>query len=221
MGKKNPTNKEVVLAIDTATAALVLSLGNSDEVLASHFTIAGRNHLEEHTPAIESLFNQAELDYSDLSAIITGRGPGSLIGARVGVMAAKTLAQALKIPLIGISTIDCIAHSDNEKSLKVAVIDALKSELFWAFYEDSKRTSDHRLGGFEEFESALAGRRVKIIGTAIQTYRKRFLALPHVKLGRTIYPSPDSMLKLGIDKLRKEHVSKLHELEPIYLRAPV
>ncbi|TET55376.1 MAG: tRNA (adenosine(37)-N6)-threonylcarbamoyltransferase complex dimerization subunit type 1 TsaB [Actinobacteria bacterium] len=221
MEKKSFRAKETVLVIDTATAALVLGIGADDEVLASYFAVVERNHLELHTSAIDNLFKKAGLKYEDLTGVVAGLGPGSLIGARVGVVAAKTLAQVLKLPLIGIPTLDSIAASDKGEGLKVATLDALKNELYWAFYEGKKRVSDYRIGSFDVFDSEISNRKARILGTAIQTYRNAFLKLPNIKITRTIYPSPASMVKLGLEKLRRKQVSSIYKLEPIYLRAPV
>ena len=105
-------NSQFLLAIDTATEALVLGIGRGDELLAGHSSIAGRKHLELSLPVLEQLMKEAGLQYTDLSGIVVGLGPGSLIGARVGVVIAKTLAQVLKVDVIGISTLDAKGEKD-------------------------------------------------------------------------------------------------------------
>ncbi len=71
-------------------------------MLASHEQLVERKHLELCICVIKDTLKEAGIGLNDLSAIAVGLGPGSLIGCRVGVETAKTLAQVLKIPLLGI-----------------------------------------------------------------------------------------------------------------------
>ncbi len=64
--------------------------------------VASRAHVEQVTVVIEQALADAQLTLGDVHAIAVTRGPG-LIGALfVGVTAAKTLAQASGLPLIGV-----------------------------------------------------------------------------------------------------------------------
>jgi len=51
------------------------------------------------------------LSWRDLTGVAADQGPGSFIGARVGVVVAKTLGFALGIPVAGVSSFDLIAPS--------------------------------------------------------------------------------------------------------------
>ena len=86
-------------------------------------------------PAIEFLCRQADIELSEIGAIAVDIGPGLFTGMRVGLAAGKAIAQALRVPMIGISSLDLLAfplrHTDRTIA---AVIDARKGELFYAFY---------------------------------------------------------------------------------------
>ena len=47
--------------------------------------------------------------WQDLSFIAVAKGPGGFTGTRIGVVAARTLAQQLEIPLFGVSSLAAIA----------------------------------------------------------------------------------------------------------------
>lgn len=64
--------------------------------------VASRKHVETITWIIEEAMNKAELELTDLSAIAVTQGPGLVGALLVGVMAGKSLALALNLPLIGV-----------------------------------------------------------------------------------------------------------------------
>jgi len=47
--------------------------------------------------------------WQDLSFVAVAKGPGGFTGTRIGVVAARTLAQQLEIPLFGVSSLAAIA----------------------------------------------------------------------------------------------------------------
>ncbi|MEF3303531.1 tRNA (adenosine(37)-N6)-threonylcarbamoyltransferase complex transferase subunit TsaD [Paenibacillus sp. GYB003] len=64
--------------------------------------IASRKHVESITLMIDEAVRAAGIRLTDLSAVAVTQGPGLVGALLVGVVAAKTLACALQIPLIGV-----------------------------------------------------------------------------------------------------------------------
>ena len=64
--------------------------------------IASRKHVESITWIIEEALRQAGVGRSELSAVAVTQGPGLVGSLIVGLVAAKTVAAALDIPLIGV-----------------------------------------------------------------------------------------------------------------------
>ena len=110
--------KQRILAIETScdeTAAAIVEDGTTivSNVVASQIEshrrfggvvpeIASRHHVEEITVVIEEALQQAKLHFSDLDAIAVTEGLGLVGALLVGVSAAKAIAFAHNIPLIGI-----------------------------------------------------------------------------------------------------------------------
>ncbi|AGT30653.1 O-sialoglycoprotein endopeptidase [Geobacillus genomosp. 3] len=107
-----------VLGIETScdeTAAAVVKNGKEilSNVVASQMEshrrfggvvpeIASRHHVEQITLVIEEAMQQAGVSFSDLDAIAVTAGPGLVGALLVGVNAAKALAFAHGLPLIGV-----------------------------------------------------------------------------------------------------------------------
>ncbi|AMX84750.1 tRNA threonylcarbamoyl adenosine modification protein TsaD [Geobacillus subterraneus] len=112
-------NEDVyVLGIETScdeTAAAVVKNGKDivSNVVASQMEshrrfggvvpeIASRHHVEQITIVIEEAMRQAGVSFSDLDAVAVTAGPGLVGALLVGVNAAKALAFAHGLPLVGV-----------------------------------------------------------------------------------------------------------------------
>lgn len=64
--------------------------------------LASRRHLERLLPSLEEALGAAQCQIEDVDLIAVTRGPGLIGSLMVGVAAAKSLAAALKRPLVGV-----------------------------------------------------------------------------------------------------------------------
>lgn len=64
--------------------------------------IASRHHVENLTMVLEEVMQKAEMEFKDLSAIAVTEGPGLVGALLIGINAAKALAFAHNLPLIGV-----------------------------------------------------------------------------------------------------------------------
>ena len=98
-----------LLAIDTATATIVVAAGSPDGAVIAEDAFEGRyRHSQELLPAIARLTERTGLQLAGLTGIIAGTGPGAFTGLRVGLATAKTLAHELARPIVGISTAEAL-----------------------------------------------------------------------------------------------------------------
>ena len=64
--------------------------------------IASRHHVEQITIVLEEAMKEAGVSYDDLDAVAVTEGPGLVGALLIGVNAAKTVAFAHGIPLVGV-----------------------------------------------------------------------------------------------------------------------
>ena len=131
----------ILLAIDTAStlcAACVYDAEAGAERGRSVIDI-GKGHAEHLMAVVEAAMKQAGVAYSGLGAVAVSVGPGSFTGVRVGVSAARGFAMALKIPAIGVTTLEAIAAEAREhfgaRSV-MSALDAGRGEINAAIYDE-------------------------------------------------------------------------------------
>ncbi|HEY0795201.1 MAG TPA: tRNA (adenosine(37)-N6)-threonylcarbamoyltransferase complex dimerization subunit type 1 TsaB [Acidisarcina sp.] len=110
----------VLLAIDTcgptgSVAIGRIESGRIDRASASSVRVLATAELAPKTyaaqllPAIENALRDAGMTLTDLSGIVVVNGPGSFTGVRVGVSAAKGLAEGANLPVIAVSRLELLA----------------------------------------------------------------------------------------------------------------
>ena len=217
----------LILGIETATQQVGCAIGGHEGVRASFHAAHKRRHVETLVPAIEFVCRQADVALSEMGAVCVDVGPGLFSGLRVGVVAAKAIAQALRIPIIGVPSLDLLAFPVRHTSrLIVAAIDARRGELYYAFYRQvpggAQRLSRYRLGTPEELVSELValGEDYLLVGDGALRYPELLQELSGSETGgpATAYPSAAALVELAHPLALREEFVPSWELEPMYLR---
>lgn len=132
----------IVLGMDTSTAATSVAVLLQDgSALQARDDPAAGDHPGHATRLLRmaaELLGRAEVGWSALGRVAVGTGPGRFTGLRVGVATARGIAQSLAIELAGVPSLRALAEgalAAAESSRVLAVIDALRAEVFAAAYE--------------------------------------------------------------------------------------
>ncbi|AJS60019.1 tRNA (adenosine(37)-N6)-threonylcarbamoyltransferase complex dimerization subunit type 1 TsaB [Paenibacillus sp. IHBB 10380] len=98
------------LALDTSTTSLAVSVIENDKVLHEINAYGVRNHSVRILSIIEEALKVSNTTNIQVEGIAVGIGPGSYTGTRIAVTAAKTLAWAWEVPVVGISSLHALAY---------------------------------------------------------------------------------------------------------------
>jgi tRNA threonylcarbamoyl adenosine modification protein YeaZ len=131
----------IILAIDTASTLCAACIYDTEAGVEQSRSVIdiGKGHAEHLMAVVESTMKQAGVDYSGLGAVAVSVGPGSFTGVRVGVSAARGFAMALKIPAIGVTTLEAIAAEARERfgaRSVMSALDAGRDEINAAIYDE-------------------------------------------------------------------------------------
>src|SRR5258708_7661276 len=139
-----------MLAFDTATPAGTVALHDGARLPAGETAVGARRHGELLAPMIERVLAAAGLGRTDLEAIAVGTGPGPYTGLRAGLVTARVLASALRVPAVGVCTLDVIARAAIPAAAGrefIVAIDARRKEVYWARYGPAaQRIGDPAVG---------------------------------------------------------------------------
>jgi tRNA threonylcarbamoyladenosine biosynthesis protein TsaB len=125
----------LLLALDTSTRQASIALCTEDTLSGEYAWQVGNNHSVELLERIQRLVIECGHTMQSIEAIAVATGPGSFNGLRVALATAKTLAFALRLPLVGISTLDIIAAQQQQwRGPICAVLEAGRGELYAACY---------------------------------------------------------------------------------------
>lgn len=130
-----------ILALDTSSAAQAVAVLDGADVLMESNNLAERNHSVNLLPEIERVLHESATNKRQLAGIAVGVGPGSYTGVRIAVTTAKTLAWALKLPVVAVSSLEAQAASGLEtaaiegRTWIIPLVDARRGQAYTALFE--------------------------------------------------------------------------------------
>jgi tRNA threonylcarbamoyladenosine biosynthesis protein TsaB len=219
----------LILGIETATPQVSVAIGGHEGVLGQFEVSRGRRHAETLVPAIQFLCAQTDIEMSEFSAIAVDVGPGLFTGMRVGLAAGKAIAQALRVPMIGISSLDLLAFPLRYADRTIAaVIDARKGEVFYAFYRPVpggvQRVTEPVVASVDDLVGDLMarGQNVICVGDGALRYRDEIDSGMRCEFAEQFlsFPSAGPLVQLAHARALREEWVNPWEIQPMYLRAP-
>jgi len=225
---------KLLLAIDTATRIASLALHDGARVRVELSWESPDHHTVELTPRVAGMLNQIEATMDDLAGVAVSLGPGSFTGLRVGVSLAKGLSMARNLKVVGVPTLDIVAHAMHDAHASqeahtplVAVLAAGRGRLVACKYQWAKHafaaegkawlTTARELGADWQETVRVCG---ELNAEERHELKKRLgarveLASPAASLRRAGY-----LAELGWARLRAGQVDAPATLAPIYIQTP-
>ena len=210
-----------LLAFDTSTDTLFIALQRGDR-LWQHQAAGGPNSSATLIPSIQQGLQALELQFSDLSAIVFGRGPGSFTGLRTSCAIAQGLAMGASLPLLPVDTL--LAVAEEARHLHgvhkvLAVLDARMSEVYHAGYRWAEghwhATTELGLCAPQALH-ATAG--VAVVGNAQAPYPE--LLAPGAQHLHAL-PTATALLRLAPKLIADGHLVDASYALPLYIRDKV
>jgi len=164
-----------LLGVETSSSVFSVALCDGKRICAS-LKMEGQGRPSDFlTDLIEKAVSSNGLSLADLDGFTISIGPGSFTGLRVGVTTVKTLAWALKKPVLPVSSLEVIAQNFIGSADPVALfLDARKGKVYTALFSSDgvqgmKRLSEDQVLLPEEVLKKLSPQTM-VVGDGLRRY---------------------------------------------------
>ncbi len=113
-----------ILALDSACAAVSVVLWRDGGVAARRFKAMARGQDAALMPMVVSVLRDAGATFDRLDLVAVTVGPGSFTGLRTGLAAARGIALACGIPVLGVTTLEAVAYAAAVEAASLGAPDA-------------------------------------------------------------------------------------------------
>ncbi len=138
---------KIILAFETSTSVCSAAIWGEGEVMASEQESIGYGHASSLFNFVKNVSQKARVPLEYINHVAVTRGPGSFTGVRVGLAAARGFSLAGNLPVLGITTLDLLAHTAkkqmSEDHTKIVVMDTKRGDFYTAFYDAGQTLPSH------------------------------------------------------------------------------
>ncbi len=207
-----------ILAIETTGLVCGVAVHDGSRVLADVHVRAARVHDAVLAAQVTDVCAQAGIAVREVEAVACSVGPGSFTGIRIGLAMAKGLCMSAGVPLVGVPTLDALAHAARDEAARlgaagiVATANAGTGKHYWCFYTaNGTRTQEYATGVFDR---ATVPDDHLVIGEAGTYFGS---SLPANGLERLRLPLPSHVAVLGAERYRRGRRGEPSEVQPLYV----
>jgi tRNA threonylcarbamoyladenosine biosynthesis protein TsaB len=213
----------LILAIDTALDACAAAVLDTEagQLIAQESQAMKRGHAEALMPLIGRVIAASGTAFASLGRVAVTTGPGSFTGLRVGLSAARGIALAANIPVVGVTTLTAYAApivSQNAEHPVISVIDARHDQVYLQVVSgNGSALVRPRVAPMEEALEACRFGAPYVVGNAAGLLSERWPSQAVPPAGVDMQPAPDIA---WVGWLGAAVSPNTAPARPFYLRAP-
>jgi len=200
----------LLLGIDTcgpSGSVALARLADSAVQVLGETTLEGRTYSATLVAAVEALLKANGVRLREIGALVVVNGPGSFTGVRVGLSAAKGLAEGAGIPVIALSRLGVLAA---DAGVANAALDAHRHEIYLRLGEREL------LAGAEDLAALGQSARVAVCDPSAEALLAA--AWPVAELVRVAEPNASDALRLAVARIASGDFDDVALLDGHYLR---
>ena len=213
-----------ILAIDTSALTATAAILADGKLICEISTTTALNHSVTVMPMIDELLRKVNMDISEIDLFACSEGPGSFTGLRIGIGTIKGLAYGLGKKVVGVSTLEALAHNISFTDAIIApIMDARRGQVYNALYKYDGDTlalvTSPRALSIDELCEEISEKTI-FVGDGVLAYKEKIKE----KLGdKAFFASPQNLLqRAGIVAYVAQSIPPIdaEELTAVYLRKP-
>lgn len=213
-----------MIAVDTSERSCSVAVVDSDHVLVELGAGLTRgSHARHLMPMVRTALDMAGMAISDLDGFAASCGPGSFTGVRIGMSCVKGMAEATGKPAVGVSSLETLAAQCAVPGFLICpMMDARRSEVYWALYVgDERSTVEEPRADEPAVALAMVDRPCLFVGSGALAYRD--LIVSHLGGLATFAPAEQhriraaTVARCGLQRLVAD--DDAGPMAPVYLRS--
>ena len=127
----------LLLAIDTSGPQGGVAVLDGEQVIAAEVLTLDGKASTTLLPTVDQVLQRAGIKHQDLDALAVALGPGSFTGIRIGLATSQGIAQALALPVYGLSSLRVLAAPYSGGPGPLAVLRRARAgECYFCVYDD-------------------------------------------------------------------------------------
>lgn len=220
-----------VLGIESATRVAGAAVVNEEKLVAERFVNNLKTHSQNLLPMIQQVLEDAGISPKELGAIAVSGGPGSFTGLRIGMATAKSMAQVLQLPVVGVPTLEALAWNvTGVEGLICPILDARKQEVYTCLYESREGVpvpaAEPRAVSLEELIEILTAvkKSVTLLGDGVPVYGPEIAGALGEKISFAgqinLFSRAAGVAWLGRRMVTEGLAGDGKTLQPVYIRRP-
>ncbi|MCX2981832.1 tRNA (adenosine(37)-N6)-threonylcarbamoyltransferase complex dimerization subunit type 1 TsaB [Halieaceae bacterium IMCC14734] len=220
-----------ILALDASTDVCSVAM-QCNGALSEHFEHLPRQHNQRLFPMLQQLLQGGDLVAQGIEVLAYNHGPGSFTGLRIAASAVQGLAYSQGLPVVGVSTLACMAQGAfslqqaNEGDVLLVLLDARINEVYYGYYQICNGLATALLEdgvagpGQVPLPPLPAGKRMLALGNGL-AYKD--LLPPAVRECFTltvadIWPRSSDIIRLAVPLYLADKTLRPEQVIPVYLR---
>jgi len=216
-----------ILAVETSTMSGSVALLEDERIVSEYLLNIEVTHSDRLMPALDRILKDTGFDLSQIDCFAVSLGPGSFTGLRIGLSTIKGLGLAVDKPVVGVPTLDVLAHNITFSKYSVCpLLDARKGEIYTSLYQTNDKEELCQVVPYQVLNPrdwlTFIKDKTIFLGEGLRVYQKlieekiKDLAL-FAPFDRNV-PRASVVGKLSLKRLLKGDTDDLASLAPIYLR---
>lgn len=210
-----------ILAIDTASKICSVAILEKDEIIDEINLNNGQTHSENLMPIVDQILSKNHLKLSDLSFISCCTGPGSFTGIRIGIATVKAMAEVAGIPVVGVTSLEALARTDESEKTKIVLIDARNQQVYCGVFDKQYQKKEEFMADdiqnifliLKKYENAIC------IGDGAVLHENLIRStLVNAEFSKENEQKASCGGKIAYQKYLKDEVQNADTILPIYLR---
>lgn len=211
-----------ILSIDTSSNLCSVALLEDNQTIQELMIDDNKTHSQNLMPLIQDLFVKSNIGLSEIDLIACNKGPGSFTGIRIGIATAKAIAEVSNIPVIGISSLDCLAYNvPNATGVICSLIDANNNQVYSAIFDKNYNLiSDYLADDVSNIASSLNNYSdITFVGTGSINYKDILSNInSNIKFSTNNNQHSANVGKCAFEKYKNGYTENADTVLPMYLR---